>query len=80
MNGLSNSTRLAGDDGTAPRLEGSRLAQGEATGGRPVRYLGGIKARISWPGRSIGIRRPEFWETPLSQGEVEYVKNPWGAK
>ena len=80
MSGLSNSTGLAGDDGTEPRLQAPRMAPSEGTGGRPVRAVVGNSSGFDWPGRSIGIRRPEFWETPLSQGEVEFVVNKWGAK
>ena len=26
--------------------------------------------RVSWPGQTVGVRRPDRWETPLSYKEV----------
>lgn len=70
MNGLSNSTRLAGDDGTAPRLQGSRLVPHETTGdGFPWNQTSS-HAPYDWPGKRYGIRRPEEWETPLNLSEI----------
>lgn len=44
----------------------------QATGWGHARRYRAIPGQ-SWPGASVGVRRPEPWETPLSYAEVAFA-------
>lgn len=51
-------------------VESLRLAARQSAGSEPLRSVARLDARACTPG---GIRRPEWWETGLSEAEALYL-------